>query len=744
MSYLSFLTLLLISIPFAAAAQTALAPFSTFLKENSSIQQIAIDPAGNIYVFGQVTESPTPGNGQDVFVAKLDPAASKFIYFVYFGGSSTETASGLAVDAAGNAYIAGTTMSSDFPTLPQSSMPADSNPQLPVPFAAKLNANGVIVYSTLFSNGTPALTGAIAVDPAGDAVITGRSLASGFPSTPGAFTVAGSTNEQPFVVKLDVTGTKLLFSAIGVGGSSAEGSRLVLDAANNIFLAGNMFFAGSAYTSSYPTTADAFQTTFTPYLVCPGPTCMYALPAPEQYVTKLSADGSKLIYSTFLTGSEGAQNQGLAIDAAGDAWVTGETVSTDYPYTGTQPAGSRPNTFTTELDPTGAKVLLSVQQGGSGIALDPSGNIVLAGSFAQLETLPPYSLEEPNPPPPPTGNTPSPCLPGASTISNAAYAMRLSSRDGSVLGIKILTGTNLSQVSSAVDGQGNIYVAGDTGLPDVPLTPGIPFSSAVAQRTVSGSFLARTDLSSSPLACVADSANGAPIGPVAPGQLITLYGNGLGPAEPAIGLTGAANVPVSLGGVSVAFDGIPAPLLYVSSTQINVQVPFEIYRSASTVMQLSFNGSPIGSRLFAVAQTNPSLFLDSSGDAVALNQDGSLNSFTNPAKGGTDVVVFVNGDNFGNGGLTTGLVVGAVPYPLDEPVAAFGYYQSLLVDSISQQPGAIDGLVQIQVHLPVEPTIPGETAPGSTGLTLIVNGAEVGPFTGAGVQVYGYLWIAPN
>jgi uncharacterized protein (TIGR03437 family) len=131
-------------------------------------------------------------------------------------------------------------------------------------------------------------------------------------------------------------------------------------------------------------------------------------------------------------------------------------------------------------------------------------------------------------------------------------------------------------------------------------------------------------------------------------------------------------VPVSLGGVSVSFDGIPAPLLYVSSTQINVQVRFDVYRSASTVMQVSFNGSPIGSGLFAITQTNPNLFLNSNGDAFALNQDGSVNSSTNPAKDGSDVLLFVNGDNFANGDRTTGLIVGAVLNPLYVPVAAFG------------------------------------------------------------------------
>jgi len=722
----------------APAGAATLAPFSTFIKENSTLQQIATDPAGDIYLFGVVPESPIPGNGQDLFIAKLNPAATEFAYFIYFGGSSTESAGGLAVDASGNAYISGSTASIDFPTLPQApAPPASLMASQPLPFVAKFSPNGALIYSTLFSKGTPAQAGAIAVDANGEVVTSGFSLAAGFPSTAGAYRVAGDSEDQPFVIKLDATGTKLLFSVIGVGGS------LVLDSAGNIFM------TGSTTSQSYPTTPGAYQTTFTPAYVCEFP-CQFSLPANEQYVTKLSADGTKLLYSTFLTGSGGSLNMGLAVDANGDAWVTGETASTDYPYTVAQSAGSRPDTFTTELDPTGAKVLLSVQDGGDAIALDPDGNIVVAGSFSQPMTFGPGSFEMnvANPGFPPTGDTPAQCLPGAATISSDAFAMRINSQDGSVLGTRILTGTELMQISLAVDAQGNIYVAGLTGLPDVALTSGVRFSNAAAQPTVPGTFLVRTDLSSSPIGCVADSSSSAPNGPVAPGQLITLFGNGLGPADPVVAPAGAPSVPVSLGGVSVTFDGIAAPLLYVSSTQVNVQVPFEIKDGISTQMQLSFNGTPVDSRFFAVAPMNPSVFVvysqpgcSGGPEAVALNQDGSLNSCTNPAKAGSEVSFFMNGIGTAAGNQVTGSIT-ATSSPIDASFALLTGTGSFQLDAASDSVGSISGTGQIQVHIP-------DTVLGAMPLelALLVNGMDVGPFFLSGntlLPAAPFIWVAPG
>lgn len=727
------------SITGGLQAQTSLAPFSTFLKANSSIQQIAVGPGGSLFVAGQI-----PSNGQDVFVARLDPPTARFIWIVSIGGSSSETAGGLAVDAAGSVYVTGSTLSSDFPAVPELAAPLSSVLTMPIPFATKLDSNGAVVYSTLFSNGHPATPSAIVVDENGEAIVSGLTSSAAFPATAGAYNNRWDAN-PPFITKLDATGTKLVFSVVGVGGSS-----IALDSANNVFVSGSA--ATVAAIGGYPITPGAFQTTVAAppqcqigMLFCPG----VAFIGANQYVTKLSADGSSLIYSTFLTGSLGSYNAGLAADAAGDVWVTGITESTDYPYTTTPSYGTRPAYFTTELNPAGSKVLLSVEQGGFSLALDPQGNIVLASPSPEFPV--PYLMSvgegaiAPFPPAPVAGNTPPQCLAGAnSNISNQAYVMRLSSQDGSVLGTQLLIGSRLSQVTATVDSLGNIYAAGSTGLPDVPLTPGIAFDPAVTQRTVSGSFLVRANLTQSQavhgIECVTDAATTALTGPVAPGQLITLYGNGLGPSQPLNGLGGdAAGIPVQLGGVAVTFDGIPAPLLYVSAGQLNVQVPFEVSRSLSTdvpvtTMQVSLGGATIGSQALAVVGVNPSLFSISGFNttAVALNQDGTLNSSTNPAKAGSELTLLVNGIGLDAGNQLTGMWTGSNPAPIQTPVAVLGGNNlfgvccsaaySLEVDTFTDLPGAISGLGQIQVRVPA--VSDSVNLPQFLVLTLTIGGAE--------------------
>ncbi len=155
----------------------------------------------------------------------------------------------MAVDAQGNAYITGSTQSSDFPVTSGFSGPLPSGAA--VPFVVKLNPAGEVVYATLFAGAASASPTGIAVDGGGNVVITGTT-APGYPVTAGALS-SSATNDVPFVTKLDPTGTKLVFSATGVGGG-----QVALGPQGDIFLAGNTISA------SYPTTPGAFQTTFTP------------------------------------------------------------------------------------------------------------------------------------------------------------------------------------------------------------------------------------------------------------------------------------------------------------------------------------------------------------------------------------------------------------------------------------------------------------------------------------------------
>jgi uncharacterized protein (TIGR03437 family) len=349
----------------------------------------------------------------------------------------------------------------------------------------------------------------------------------------------------------------------------------------------------------------------------------------------------------------------------------------------------------------------------------------------------------PAPASPSIGNTPLPCLPGGA----GAYILRINSQDGAVLGMQILpagkqeTGDTLAQVSSTVDSQGNIYVAGSTGLPDVPLTQGVVYDPAVTQRTISGAFLERTSLTlpPTPLACVTDAATATLIGPAAPGQLLTLYGNGIGPSQPVVGLMGGeAAVPTSLGGVAVTFDGQPAPILYASATQINVQVPFAVTQNPSTVMQLSYNGSVLATRMFAVAPQNPSVFLGpvltnlTCGNmqftgsvlaALALNEDGSINSCGNPARSGSQFTLFVNGIGTAAGNKNTGSFTGSNPgFDFAQSLAVFHGAYSIEVDAFTDMPSAISGIGQITARVP--DTV---TSLQPMNVTLILNGLPAGP-----------------
>ncbi len=690
---------LLFAAALSAQVPAHLPPFSTFLKANSTIKQVATDAHGFIYVFGETNTNPKTGYAQDVFVARLDPATANPVWTANLGGSGIVRATALALDSAGNAYVTGFTEAPDFPTLPAAPNPANSGTD--VTFVAKVNAGGQLAYSVLFANGISAYPQAIAVDNNGDAIVSGT--AGNLPATPGAYNNAWTT-ALPFVTKLDPTGTKPIFTALGVGGS-----QLALDSTGNIYIAGTTGAFGQN-PPLYPTTPGAFQTTYTPITVCPPTPCFFPTALGQQYVSKLSADGTKLLYSTFVTGSRGSYNAGLAVDASGDVWLTGDTASPDYPYTQSTTAASLNGTFTTELDPTGSKVLLSVAEGvppgnGNHLAFDPQGNLVEVGNFPILPetTFPPNVL--PAPTPPSTANIPSACAPG-----EGIYLLNVSSQDGSLLGMQILPGSG--QIASAVDSQGNVYVSGAAGLPNIPLTPGVVYDAAVALRTVAGAFLERTNFAIAPsaLGCVTDAPNMSLIGPVAPGQLITLYGNSLFPF--------------------VTFDGRPAAILYASSTQINLQVPFDVASNSSTVMQMAFNGTVLANRTFVVTPLNPSLFVSSvatnlfcgnvqAGGSVliafALNQDGSVNSCANPARGGSRFTLFVNGI-----GVTS-------PEFIRGPTALFDGALSLEVDSFTSQPNAIAGIGQITARVPdtilgLEPMY----------VTMSANGLPAGPLTPGG------------
>jgi hypothetical protein len=405
-------------------------------------QGIAVDAAGNAYVTGytrsnnfpitagafQTTFADPAGSG-DVFVTKIDPTGAALVYSTYLGGSGDErtwSIGRIAVDRSGSAYVTGSTLSADFPITAGAFQSVHSG-AFDNPFVTKLDPTGsTLIYSTFLGEGTGH---GIAVDSNGSAYVIGN-VQGPFPTTSGA---VQRTSGEVFVTKLDPTGTTLIYSTL-LGGGREGGEAIAVDAE------GNAYVTGYTYSANFPTTPGAFQPIFGDALDPPN----RFGPDPDAFVTKLNPTGSALVYSTYLGGNGGDRGAGIAVDAAGNAYVTGGTGSTNFPTT---PGAFQPtcggDAFVTKLDPTGSALVYSTCLGGvdadygQGIALDGNANAYVTGSTASKDfpitagAFQPVFSDALNrypapdafvakivdlvPPPPPTptssGPTPSPLLP---------------------------------------------------------------------------------------------------------------------------------------------------------------------------------------------------------------------------------------------------------------------------------------------------------------------------------------------
>jgi uncharacterized protein (TIGR03437 family) len=216
------------------------------------------------------------------------------------------------------------------------------------------------------------------------------------------------------------------------------------------------------------------------------------------------------------------------------------------------------------------------------------------------------------------------------------------------------------------------------------------------------------------------SSAGGPAGPVAPGQLLSIYAEQLGPLPgTAAGLDAAGRIPLNLAGTQVFFDGEAAPVLYTGSSQINVQVPYSVLGKSRVTIRATYGRVPSNRVTLDVAEAAPELFQDGARTAVALNQDGSRNSFNTPARAGSIVVLF----GTGAGPLRPGGVTG-VPAPSPHPVAALPVRatvdgQPAEVIFAGEVPGFV-GLVQF--NLRISEAVRPEAAPRLAPVTVEAGG----------------------
>ncbi len=376
----------------------------------------------------------------------IDPI---LVFSTCIGGSLTDTGQDLAIDLMGNTYVVGQTESLDFPT----ENPYQSYQGGIDAFVSKLSPEGnSLIYSTyiggssLEGNTTSAKSLFIAVDAAGCAYITGRTDSIDFPTHNPFMTDPGDGYADAFVTKLSQGGDSLVYSTY-LGGSTAVGGFVPQDMAYGIDVDGS----GCAYVMGY--TLSSNFPTVTPYQ-----TDQYGI---DVFITKLSASGDSLVYSTYLGGSDHDFGYGgIVVDDSGCAYIAGYTSSTDFPTQNpyqTEPGDGTYDVFVTKLSQTGNSLVYSTYIGGSGgdtastLDIDIEGCAYVAGSTSSSNypVQNPFQIFQ--------GNT-------------DVIVTKLSPSGNSLVYSTYLGGSSQESANDiAVDDLGCVYLTGETSSGDFPL-----------------------------------------------------------------------------------------------------------------------------------------------------------------------------------------------------------------------------------------------------------------------------------
>jgi hypothetical protein len=347
---------------------------------------VAVDAQGSVFLAGSTSLGLFPivdalqpaygGGSSDAFVCKLSPDGSGIVYATFIGGGDADVASGIAVDAVGGVYVAGYTLSSDFPLVaPLQATPGGASDA----FLLKINPSGsALVYSTYLGGSSDDYAQGVAVTATGSARLVGTTHSSNFP-TSAAFQSSFAGDSDAFVTAVNVGGSALTFSTL-LGGTGTEvGSGVALDSSDAVYI------TGATSSSNMPVSSPLQAGTAGNF---------------DGFVAKFSTTGS-VAYSTYLGGSGRDEATGIAVDSAGAALIAGHTLSTNFPGTGTgfqsQKAGST-DAFVAKVAAGGGSLSGASYLGGGGddralaIVVDTKGATVIAGSTASTN----FPLVEPN------------------------------------------------------------------------------------------------------------------------------------------------------------------------------------------------------------------------------------------------------------------------------------------------------------------------------------------------------------
>ncbi len=599
--------------------------YSTYLGGGSvdAAYTIATDAAGNIYVAGQTTSlnfpvraayEDMPGGGSEGFLTKLDATGTRLIFSTYLGGrGSSDRVWSIAVDKTSNIYLTGETNSLNFPTTPTAPQPvARGNGDA---FVTKLNpAGSTLLYSTYLGGNQVDVAYALALDANDVAYVTGRTDSPNF-LTRNPIQAALRGERDVFVAKYSTTGALLFSTYFGGDGAIDEevGYGIAVDALQQAFV------TGVTTTTNFPT-ASAWQAQLRG--------------EQDAFLAKFDTEQFKLLFSTYLGGSNADVGRAVAVDGFGNPCLTGITSSLNFPIRNAvqNTYGGGAEAFVTKFRASGSAPLFSSWLGGRGdentgssTEFIPVGNVAIdALGFTYL-----------------TGKTTSDNFPVLLDVQvsrrgdNDAFVTKLSPA-GDALVYSTYFGTSFSGntgldergLDLAVDNQGTVFFTGQILGNDLRTVTPVQLRS---NGGISEAFVAK--IAAPDLATIAPVSSASYVGALfAPESIVTLFGSNL-----ALGTEIAASVPLptTLQGVTVnvtdgANDTRTAPLFFVSPGQVNLLIPAGTVSGAATITLSSpFSGTVSASVL--IQPTAPALFTanaDGSGVpsafALRIKEDGSL------------------------------------------------------------------------------------------------------------------------
>jgi uncharacterized protein (TIGR03437 family) len=689
-------------------------------------------------------------------------AGANLVFQNNFGATQVTSAAAIALDSQGNVYVAG------------SQSPPNSG--FGTAFVSKWSPDGSqLLYTTSFGGSGLTNATAIAVDSEGSAYVAGYTSSPDFPVSSNAVQKTLAAPFDAFVAKFSLDGSQMVYSTLLGGAGSEQAYAQAFGIA--VDSGGNVLVTGATQGTNFQVTPNAFQS-------APGPGCSQSTiylglaTAGDAFVTKIAPDGASLVYSTLLGGSCATLGQAIALDASGNAWVTGKTESRDFPVTvgalQTQFGGGGFDGYVAQFTAAGSLTYASYLGGGgydtaTGIALDSAGNLYVAGVSNGLPQSASSGGFQPHPGPPCSilNGGPPELIP-----AGAPFVMKLAPDASSVSDLTYLGGGCLASASVAVDSSGAPWVAGSSligpnpSIPTVsPIQVGGPgflgkFSSDFTQLLFSTYFQAVNGLrlDSSGLGYIAGAdrltttqlgfvakvdptppqisldqvlttgsvvfESNAGIG-VAPGEVLRLIGKGIGPTAVTPGIVNSAGfVTSSVAGVEVTFGGVPAPLLSVSAGEIDCVAPFEILSQAgstsiqsTTSIQVQYNGARSNPVSMPVVATAVEVL-------AVLNPYFTANSSSSPVNMGSTMSLYLAGVGQTNPPSQDGqvnqspLAQSGIPIQLQysEPDIDNGVTQNLQITYSGAAPGLIAGILQLNFAAPPYRSMP-------TTVTVLVPGS---------------------